>query len=145
MRGRERNARYCLELKSHSLGREPTLRSFDEFRSCYRYSNKIVYNNFPWPRDVTDAQRQAIEVAAQAILDARQQHRGATLADLYDRLTMPAELQDAHAANDRAVERCYRRTPFRSESERIEFLFRLYAEYAAPLAPAGGPRRRRRT
>lgn len=30
----------------------------------YRYSNKIVYNNFPWPREVTDRARQRVVDAA---------------------------------------------------------------------------------
>jgi len=49
-----------------------------------------------------------------------------TLADLYDPLTMPATLAKAHAELDRAVERCYRAEPFRSDRERVEHLFALY-------------------
>jgi hypothetical protein len=68
--------------------------------------------------------------------NARQPHldRGATLADLYDPLTMPKDLLDAHHALDRAVDRCYRREKFHSERERVEFLFRLYEELTAPMA-----------
>ena len=105
----------------------------------YRYSNKIVYNNFPWPREVPGRARQRVVDAAQRLLDARSRYRDATLADLYDPLTMPPDLQSAHLELDRATERCYRQAPFASESEQLEYLFALYSEYVAPLA---APRRR---
>lgn len=43
-------------------------------KSDYRYSAGIVYNNFPWPQAPTEKQRQPIEQAAQAVLDARAKH-----------------------------------------------------------------------
>ena len=86
-------------------------------KSDYRYSKDIVYNNFPWPSSPTAAQREAVEAAAQGVLDARAQHPGSSLADLYDPLTMPADLVKAHQALDRAVDRCYR-SAFGSEGER---------------------------
>ncbi|MBK1642799.1 SAM-dependent methyltransferase [Chromatium okenii] len=55
-------------------------------KSDYQYSNTIVYNNFPWPESITDKQRNKIEQAAQAILDARDQSPNASLATLYDPL-----------------------------------------------------------
>lgn len=72
----------------------------------YRYSKDIVYNNFPWPT-LTEAQRAKIEQTAQAILDARALYPDASLADLYDELTMPPELRKAHQQNDRAVMEAY--------------------------------------
>lgn len=75
-------------------------------KSDYRYSNTIVYNNFPWP-EPTDEQRRKIEQTAQAILDARALYPDASLADLYDELTMPPELRRAHQQNDRAVMEAY--------------------------------------
>ena len=72
----------------------------------YRYSKDIVYNNFPWP-DPTEEQRARIEQTAQAILDARALYPDASLADLYDELTMPPELRKAHQLNDRAVMEAY--------------------------------------
>lgn len=72
----------------------------------YRYSKDIVYNNFPWPTP-TDAQKAKIEQTAQAILDARALYPDASLADLYDELTMPPELRTAHQQNDRAVMQAY--------------------------------------
>ena len=75
-------------------------------KSDYRYSKDIVYNNFPWPTP-TEAQKEKIERTAQAILDARALYPESSLADLYDELTMPAELRKAHRANDRAVMEAY--------------------------------------
>ena len=75
-------------------------------KSDYRYSKDIVYNNFPWPTP-NEAQRAKIEQTAQAILDARALYPEASLADLYDELTMPPELRTAHQRNDRAVMEAY--------------------------------------
>ena len=74
-------------------------------KSDYRYT-PAVYNNFPWPRP-TDAQKARIEHTAQAILDARALYPDASLADLYDEVTMPPELRRAHQQNDRAVMQAY--------------------------------------
>jgi hypothetical protein len=100
----------------------------------YSYSNTIVYNNFPWP-EPTDQQRSTIEAAAQGVLDARTKFPSATLADLYDPLTMPPELVKAHQALDRAVDAAYGKKGFASEAERVAFLFERYQQLAAPLAP----------
>ena len=75
-------------------------------KSDYRYSNTIVYNNFPWPAP-TDEQKAKIERTAQAILDARALFPDCSLADLYDEVAMPSELRKAHQENDRAVMRAY--------------------------------------
>jgi hypothetical protein len=99
-------------------------------KSDYRYSASLVYNNFPWPESATNDQRTTVEECAQSVLDARQSHldNGATLADLYDPLYMPAPLLKAHQNLDRAVDRCYRKEKFETERERVEFLFGLYEE-----------------
>lgn len=75
-------------------------------KSDYRYSNDIVYNNFPWCTP-TDTQRKKIEQTAQAILDARALYPDCSLAELYDEVTMPPELRNAHQQNDRAVMEAY--------------------------------------
>jgi len=104
-------------------------------KSDYRYSNNLVYNNFPWPQSPTEAQKTKVEAKAQAVLDARAAYPDSSLADLYDPLTMPASLVKAHAELDRAVEQCYRAKPFTSDRERVEFLFALYEQLTAPLVP----------
>ena len=101
--------------------------------SRYRYSNTISYNNFPWPDSPTDKQKETVEKAAQAVLDARQQFPGNSLADLYDPNTMPPVLVKAHQALDKAVDLCYRPQGFINETKRIEFLFELYDKYTAGL------------
>ena len=75
-------------------------------KSDYRYSKDIVYNNFPWPTP-TEEQKKMIEKTAQGILDARALYPDSSLADLYDPLLMPPELQKAHTQNDIAVMRAY--------------------------------------
>ena len=65
--------------------------------SRYSYSAGIVYNNFPWP-EPTEKQTQSIEACAQTVLDARTAHPNDSLADLYDPLTVPAHLLNAHQA-----------------------------------------------
>lgn len=98
-------------------------------KSDYRYSNAIVYNNFPWPNP-TDAQKAKIEQTAQAILDARALYPDSSLADLYDEVTMPVELRRAHQQNDRAVMDAYcftKGTEARtSESACVAELMKLY-------------------
>jgi hypothetical protein len=102
--------------------------------SRFRYSNTIVYNNFPWAESLTVAQKQAVERAAQAVLDARALFPQSSLADLYDPLSMPPALTKAHQDLDRAVERCYHTgKALATEQERIALLFGLYERYTAPL------------
>lgn len=110
-------------------------------KSDFQYSNAIVYNNCPWPETPSASQRQAVEAAAQAVLDARAKFPGATLADLYDPVAMPGELAKAHAALDRAVDRRYRKEPFPSDRHRVEYLFALYEKITAPLVATAKPKR----
>jgi hypothetical protein len=112
--------------------------------SRYRYSSKLVYNNYPWPLDATDEQKTKVKEAAKAVLAARDEHPTSTLADLYHPLTMPANLVKAHTALDRAVDRCYRKEPFHNDRERVEHLFALYEKLTAPLAPSQPARRARK-
>ena len=114
--------------------------------SRYRYSIGLVYNNFPWP-EAEPAQRARIEPLAQAVLDARALPRNATstLADLYDPDTMPAQLRKAHHDLDLAIDRLYRKAPFGSDRERVEYLFTLYQRLIDPLHNAKRSRPGRRS
>jgi hypothetical protein len=118
-------------------------------KSDYRYSASIVYNNFPWPPSPSDKQQQAVEAAAQAVLDARAQFPDSSLADLYDPLTMPPVLLKAHRVLDKAVDAAYGRRDFKTEAERVAFLFDLYQKYTASLLPLAAkekkPGRRKKT
>jgi len=126
--------------------------------SRYRYSNKIVYNNFPWPATPDEEHCRRVEEVSRRILDLRvelgdgragflpvksKSRPSVSLADLYDSQNMPLELRKAHADLDRAVDKCYRSAPFHSDRERVEFLFSLYEKLAAPLLP-GTPKARAR-
>lgn len=113
-------------------------------KSDYRYSAGIVYNNFPWP-DPTPKQKTAIESAAQSVLNARAKHPDATLADLYDPLSMPPGLVKAHQTLDRAVDAAYGKTNFASEADRVAFLFTLYEKLTSLFPIEKKAKRTRRT
>lgn len=123
--------------------------------SRYRYSKDIVYNNFPWPdlspssesnrpTFLVERAQAAIETAAQAVLDARAKFQTgkqpASLADLYDPLTMPPELLHAHQKLDAAVDKAYEasggKKSYKSDAERVAFLFELYQKYTSLLPAA---------
>jgi len=100
-------------------------------------------------------QRAAIETAAQAVLDVRDQFPGSTLADLYDPLTMPPALVKAHQKLDKAVDAAYlaaeklagRKAPsLATDAERVAFLFQRYQHLTSLLPQAAAkPGRRRRS
>jgi hypothetical protein len=111
-------------------------------KSDYRYTIGLVYNTFPMPPgdDISK-----LESHAQALLDARENYPDASLADLYDPDIMPADLRRAHQANDKAVDRLYRKAAFKSERDRVEHLFQLYEKMTDPLLAKSAKTRRRRT
>ncbi|WP_343038783.1 DNA methyltransferase [Pseudoxanthomonas kalamensis] len=145
-------------------------------KSDFSYSNTIVYNNFPWP-DLPTASpvgaasaataagvavdaaptgenklRTTIETAAQSVLDARARFPDATLADLYDPLTMPPALVKAHQQLDKAVDNAYiaaektagRKPPkLSTDAERVAFLFERYQALTS-LLPAEKPKKARK-
>lgn len=111
--------------------------------SRYRYSAGIVYNNFPWP-EPTEKQRSKIEEAAQAVIDERAKFPDATLADLYDRLSMPPGLVKAHQTLDHAVDAAYGKTNFANEAERVAFLFTLYEKLTSLFSTEKKPRKPRK-
>jgi hypothetical protein len=131
-------------------------------KSDFRYSNTIVYNNYPWPEFPQNSKpnqpvapvhpaQAAIETAAQTVLDVRAKFQSgdqpATLADLYDPLTMPPELLKAHQKLDAAVDKAYEasggKKSYKSDAERVAFLFELYQKYTSllPAAPAKAKRK----
>ena len=97
-------------------------------KSDYQYSGAVVYNNFPWPTP-TEEQKAKIEQTAQAILDARALYPDASLADLYDEVTMPPELRKAHQQNDKAVMQAYGFWGrINTEPEVVAELMKMYQE-----------------
>jgi hypothetical protein len=99
----------------------------------YRYSNDIVYNNFPWPFNPSSKLVERIEHWASKVLAARKNFPNSTLSDLYDPVTMPPELVSVHKSLDNAVDLAYRSQPFGDNTKRIEFLFSLYKQYTSDL------------
>ncbi|WP_432633118.1 class I SAM-dependent DNA methyltransferase, partial [Brachyspira sp.] len=99
----------------------------------YRYSKDIVYNNFPFPINPNKSIAKRIENKAQKILDIRGKYKDSSLGDLYDPLTMPADLFKAHNELDKAVDLAYGKTNLKNETERMKFIFELYESYINPL------------
>ncbi|KAB2878184.1 class I SAM-dependent DNA methyltransferase [bacterium] len=112
-------------------------------KSDFRYSKDIVYNNYPWPDNITEKQIAAIETATQKVLDARLDFPNSSLADLYDPLTMPPALVKAHNELDKAVDLAYRSQQFTTEAKRMEFLFELYEKYTADLFTKEKPKKKK--
>jgi hypothetical protein len=116
-------------------------------KSDYRYSNTIVYNNFPFPnitRSTNLSLYSKIETAAQAILNARKaeeqrciaNNQKYSLASIYAPNNMPADLIKAHNALDKAVDAAYNYKGSKDDSARVAFLFELYQQFTAPLVEA---------
>jgi hypothetical protein len=125
---------FLFQLKLH-INIKHVIVHISRLKSDYRYSAGIVYTNLPWPENPSEKQKQAIETAAQAVLDARAQFPGSTLADLYDPLTMPPALLKAHQHLDKAVDAAYGKTNFPTEAQRVAFLFELYQKYTSLFPP----------
>jgi hypothetical protein len=101
-------------------------------KSDTRISAEITYNNYPWP-DVDGTEGAAIEVAAKGVLTARDAHPGASLADLYGPLSMPADLTKAHQDLDKAVLTAYGLKPNATDAEVLAELFSRYEKLTSPL------------
>ena len=99
-------------------------------KSDFRYSSAFCFYCFPFP-DISTTQKKGLEVHVYKIIEERERHSEKTLAQLYDPDKMPDGLRAAHHQNDLAIERCYRSKPFESDSERLEYLFKLYEQMIA--------------
>lgn len=95
----------------------------------YRYSIKLVYNNFPFPINVDEIQKNLVREKANTLIETRKKYENKdTLANLYDDNIMPPDLRKAHKALDKVVDLCYRKKPFENEMERMEYLFGIEYE-----------------
>ena len=94
----------------------------------YRYSKKIVYNNFPFPRELSENDKDKIIKKAQKILDVRNEYPDESLEVLYGEY-MPDSLQKAHHDLDSVIDKVYRKEKFKDYMDRMKFLFNLYIEY----------------
>ena len=109
--------------------------------SRYSYAPSIFYN-FPQFTNLSDEIKDALRIKAQAIIDVRALYPNATLADLYDPLTMPVELVKAHEANNRAVDKAYGYTGADDDASRVAFLFKKYEELTSLLLPSAVKKKR---
>ncbi|MAO49339.1 MAG: lactate dehydrogenase [Pusillimonas sp.] len=107
-----------------------------KLKSDFRYSNTLGWNTFPVPR-FTEAQLEALNESARAILKTRYLHHPKTIAQLYDPDKMPEDLREVHRRNDELLESMYIGRPFRNDTERLEKLFKLYAARVAKLKAEG--------
>lgn len=96
----------------------------------YRYSRDLCYNTFPWP-DASEEQKKAVSELADMVLNIRNMYPDKTLAEMYDPDKMPEPLAEAHHNLDMAVDSLYRNTPFESDEERLQLLFKLYEKLVA--------------
>lgn len=120
---------YHLGVLVSSMGMDWLKSVGGRLESRYRYSAKLVYNNFPWP-DISNTQRNNIELLTEEIILIREEFPDKNLAELYNPKIMPASLLSAHQALDAAVEKLYRDKPFKDSTERIEHLFARYEKLA---------------
>ncbi|PKA99647.1 type II restriction/modification system DNA methylase subunit YeeA [Flavobacteriaceae bacterium MAR_2009_75] len=98
-----------------------------KMRDDIRYSLSLIYNTFPFP-EISNKQKENLNLYVFAILDERAKHPNKTIAQLYHPLTMPKGLLQAHQELDTAIEQCYRLQPFKNDTERLEYLFKQYEE-----------------
>jgi len=98
--------------------------------SRVRYLSALCWNTFPFPQ-ISTQRKNEITQSAFRILEEREKHSDKTLAQLYDPDKMPDGLREAHRQNDIIIEKCYRSTPFNSDEERLEYLFKLYEKMIA--------------
>lgn len=98
-----------------------------KFETRIQYSKTLCYNTFPFP-DITTKQKENLNLYVFAILDERAKHPSKTMAQLYNPSTMPKGLLQAHQELDTAIEQCYRLQPFKNDTERLEYLFKMYEE-----------------
>lgn len=98
-------------------------------KSDYRYSNNLVYNNFPWPENISEKQKENIRIAAKTVLDNRKRHADSSLADLYNPLTMPKDLLASHKKLDQVVEKAYSGKKLTLDLDKLSLLFDLHLKY----------------
>ncbi|MFX4267756.1 class I SAM-dependent DNA methyltransferase [Aliarcobacter butzleri] len=98
-----------------------------KLKTDYRYSSVLCYNTFPFP-ELSQNQKENLNLYVFTILDERAKYSTKTLAQLYNPDTMPIGLLKAHQDLDDAVEKCYRLQPFKNDTQRLEYLFKMYED-----------------
>src|SRR5205823_1135588 len=101
-----------------------------KIKTDYRYSNTIVYNNFPVP-PLAHAMKERLTASALRVLDVREYHCERTLAELYDPDLMPDDLRTAHAELDTLVDSIYSTSGYATDEQRLSDLFAMYEAMTA--------------
>lgn len=104
-----------------------------KMKTDFRYSNTLGWHTFPIPK-LTEKNKADLTQAAERILEARERHFPATIADLYAKDAMPDDLRAAHEWNDEVVERIFIGRKFKNDSERLEKLYEMYAKLTQKAA-----------
>lgn len=105
-----------------------------------RYSNTIVYNNFPVP-PLSDAIKEKLTVTALRVLDVREYHCERNFADLYDPDFMPEDLRTAHDEVDALVDSIYSKRGYETDEQRLSDLFSMYEEMTAAESAKGSKKK----
>ncbi|SKB72768.1 hypothetical protein SAMN05660916_02339 [Arthrobacter sp. 31Cvi3.1E] len=98
-------------------------------KSDYRFSNTIVWNNFPLGTVDGDSRSQIIEAGA-GVLQARANHPGTSLETLYEPRAMPSDLLQAHLALDQQVHSFFEIPEDALQLDRGRLLLERYAKYS---------------
>lgn len=95
-----------------------------KLKTDFRYSSGLVYNTFPI-QNLSTQRKNEIRRVILDILDIRE-YEGGSLADLYNKNTMPNSLRQKHEELDGIIDRAYQQRPFNSDEERLSILLKLY-------------------
>ncbi len=95
-------------------------------KSDYRFSNTIVWNNFPLGEASADERRKIID-AGQEVIRTRAKYPSASLESLYDPRAIPQDLLDAHFALDMILEKQLGVSEGATELDRQRLLLERYA------------------
>jgi hypothetical protein len=109
-------------------------------KTDYRYSNTIVYNNFPVP-PLTETVKEKLTLVALRVLDVREYHCERTLAELYDPDLMPEDLRQAHVEVDALVDSIYSKRGYETDEQRLSDLFAMYEEMTEAESSKGSKKK----
>ena len=90
-----------------------------------QYSNTLCYNTFPVP-ELNDRQKEQLNNAALKIISVRESYSDISFSDLYHVDKIPEDLLLVHQENDQIIDKIYKKTPFMTNEQRLEFLFSQY-------------------
>lgn len=110
-------------------------------KSDYRFSNTIVWNNFPLG-EATAQEKENIIAAGQEVIRTRENYPSSSLEVLYDPKTMPQDLLDAQLALDTVLEKQLGVPAGATELDRQRLLLERYANLTMGQLSSRSSRRR---